>query len=109
MSRTGKRRLFRSKEFWQAEINQFRLSGQSLSDYCREHHLAISTFARKLKILDGDLGVPAQTATRPPSFIEVRTRASSLLRINLPTGISIDVPETCDLAQLDKVIVLCRR
>ena len=109
MSRTGKRRLFRSKEFWRAEIDKFRLSGQSISDYCREHHLATSTFARKLKILGSDLDVPAQTAKHPPSFIEVRTHALSLLRINLPSGISIDVPEACDLVQLDKVIALCRR
>ena len=108
MSGTGKKRTYRKKEFWQAEIEKFRFSGQSMSDYCRENNLATSTFTRKLQILDGDKTIPAKPTKNKPSFIEVKTAAMSTLRVNLPTGISIDVPEAYSTSQLSRIIELCR-
>ena len=106
-----KKRIYRTRDFWLGEIERFRGSGLGFSEYCRERNLATSTFSRKLQILDGE--TPNHTnPSRPPisnqpSFVEVRTNPTSALKLNLPTGISIEVPESFDIARLGQIITLC--
>ena len=78
MIQGSKKRMYRSKKFWLSEIEKFRLSDQSMSDYCRENNLATSTFTRKLQIL-GDKTIPAKPAKSKSSFIEVKSTALSML------------------------------
>ena len=106
MSLEGNKRVYRKKEFWLVEIERFRGSGLSFSDYCRENNLATSTFSRKLQILGGD-APDRKASNEQPSFIEVRTNTASVLKLNLPTGISIEVPESYDTSQLGQIIALC--
>lgn len=106
MSRDGKQRVYRKKEFWLAEIQRFRGSGLSFSDYCRQHKLASSTFSRKLQMLGGDIPVRKPSA-KQPAFIEVRTNSMPTLKLNLPTGISIEVCESFDIVRLGQIITLC--
>ncbi|MBN2842977.1 MAG: hypothetical protein JXM68_07795 [Sedimentisphaerales bacterium] len=107
MSGEDKKRVYRKKEFWLGEIERFRGSGLSFSDYCRENDLATSTFSRKLQILGGDTP-DCKTSGKQPAFIEVKTTALSALRLNFPSGISIDVPGACDTVMLGKIIDICR-
>ncbi len=111
MSRDGKKRVYRTKGFWLGEIERFRGSGVSLSDYCRDRNLATSTFSRKLQVLGDE--TPSHTTpgyqptSQQPAFIEVRTNSTSALKLNLPTGISIEVPESFDIIRLGQIITLC--
>lgn len=106
MSRDGKKRVYRTKGFWLGEIERFRGSGVSLSDYCRDRNLATSTFSRKLQIM-GDETSSRMLSNKQPAFIEVRTNSTSALKLNLPTGISIGVPESFDIVRLGQIITLC--
>lgn len=107
MEQAGKKRIFRSRQFWQAEIGKFRSGGQVMSDYCRDNGFALSTFTRKLKILGGENLVSSKSVKHKPSFIEVRTAAPSMLRLNLPSGISIEVPESYNPDHLAQVVAIC--
>ena len=108
MEQAVKRRIFRSREFWQAEIEKFQSSGQSISDYCRDNGFALSTFTRKVKIFASNKTILAKSSKNKPSFIEVKPAIASTLRLNFPSGISIDIPETYNTSQLNKIIELCR-
>lgn len=123
-------RVCRDESFWQAELDKLNASGLGITEYCRRNGLANSTFSRKRQILTGVVPVPRKkpgmnpgdqkpakarrgrpSGSRSAAFIELKPSAlfaSESLRIILPTGITLEVPDRYKPEQLAQVLALCR-
>lgn len=67
MGKTHKRRVRRSRAFWQTTVNDFHSSGMSQSAFARQHDLNISTLSSWLR----KLAKHEPLALAQPQFVQV--------------------------------------
>lgn len=103
----GKMKKTFSPEVRRQHIDDWRKSGLSMSDYCRRHDLAVSTFSvwwqkrhdpSRLKLKP--LRIPA--VSRQPSL------PSTALEICLPGGIQIRLADARDVATFKTILEVIR-
>ena len=72
-------KLVRDRHYWQSQLTAWQASGQSQQAYCREQHIAPSSFKYwKAKLLgQPDKGNDSSTTSRSAAFIPVQGRQSS--------------------------------
>ena len=88
---------------WRDHIDRYRASGLSKVEYCRKHGMsdhALDYWLKKFK--------DARHTQQPASFVRVDippvARARGL-RLSLPGGVTVDVADDFDVAQVAKLIV----
>jgi hypothetical protein len=70
--RSGKRVFLHGESFWRPHVEERARLGQSVSAYCRERGLALSTFRRWAQQLEGRKRVPARGRSQAKvAFLEV--------------------------------------
>jgi hypothetical protein len=71
--------------YWQQHFNDWKQSGLSQREYCRQHQLAVSSFGYWRKRL--------KNHNRPCSkLVPVSIAGTSTIIISLPSGIRIEAP-----------------
>lgn len=106
MNNTTPARLTSGQRAWLEHLNAWREQGGSLKAYAAAHDLSISALytARRLLVRGG--AWPGRVAAAPPpTFLAVRVRPSATpLRVVLPNGVVIELPEHGDVGQAAALI-----
>jgi hypothetical protein len=112
MSRKQATSNIERRQFWQMAIETWQDSGMSVGKFCEAEGLSEWSFYNWRKKLAGDCSRRAkQTATSPPTFIEVAMPKSdhAALELVLSSGHTLRIGSTADNRTLSNVIsVLCQ-
>lgn len=75
---------------WQATIEAWKQSGQTVNAFCRARQLTRSNFDRWRRILATESR--ASPPPRPPAFVPIRVVAEPMAEIVLRSGVVVRVP-----------------
>lgn len=92
-STTHKRHPRRTREQWQQSIKDFEQSHLSTADFCKQHQLAYSSFAKWRSILN-------QENQKAPAFVDITP--------TLPVPTSSETDWTVELAIGDQIVLRIR-
>jgi hypothetical protein len=97
MPKTVRRRADR-EQFWRDTIAAWKVSGQSVREFCAARGVAQATFFARRRDLTGGERPPRPASTPPtcPSFATVRVIPDPMIEVVLPCGLLVRVPAGTD-------------
>lgn len=106
MTTTSKVRRVESAEFWQAHIEAWQHSGQTLQAYAQSQGLSRSTFSRWRRRLSDPSPLHSSASAPPLARVEVVTAAAPAApcRVSLPNGLSVDWPTDAPAERLAAIL-----
>lgn len=92
------------RRLWKAHLDKWEESGLSQSEYCRRHDLSRHRFSYwKARIRPQNL--PVELAQVPSGALNV---GPSVLKLNLPQGVQVEIPDNFSQETLERVLVTLR-
>lgn len=93
------------RRLWKAHLDKWEESGLSQSEYCRRHNLSRHRFSYwKARIKPKNL--PIELAQVPSEALNI---GSSVLKLNFPQGVQVEIPDGFSQETLEKVLATLRR
>ncbi len=103
----GRKKLKRIRRDWPSVIEDYHKSGLTKKGYCIEHGIKRELFMRWYKRYEDDtLTKPRRKRLSVKDFVQldVPVKATPIMEINFPDGISISTYTNCDPELLHSVI-----
>ena len=77
---------------WQATIDAWKRSGQTINAFCRARQITRSNFDRWRRILARDPSDSSRAESPPSAFVPVRVVAEPMAEVVLRSGVIVRVP-----------------
>lgn len=95
--------LTKKQRLWQHYVDQWSHSGLSQAEYCRQNNLNIKSF-NYFKSRLNKKNLPVQFVQIPVEPVE----APSLLKLNISSGLQVEIPDGFSQVTLAKVLQVIR-